>query len=38
MHARVPRLVADLLHLLRLLGCLAALLLPAGWGGARGRR
>ena len=35
MHARVPRLVADLLHLLRLLGCLAALLLPAGWGGAR---
>ncbi|MFJ0947595.1 nodulation protein NfeD, partial [Bordetella bronchiseptica] len=35
MHARVPRLVADLLHLLRLLGCLAALLLPAAWDGAR---
>ncbi|KDD92414.1 nodulation efficiency protein NfeD [Bordetella bronchiseptica MBORD762] len=35
MHARVPRLVADLLHLLRLLGCLAALLLPAAWDGTR---
>lgn len=35
MHARVPRLVADLLHLLRLLGCLAALLLPAAWDGVR---